>query len=83
MYFSRGCRSHSTLSFYYNGLGPAADQQLNLYVDDALYATYGNTYDGEFDAVTWTKVDIVLRPARISIVGARQRARQQASRLTG
>lgn len=60
MYFSCGCRSHSKLTFYYNGVLPAADQQLNFYVDDSLYATYGNTYNIDFDAPTWTNVAIAV-----------------------
>jgi hypothetical protein len=61
-YFSCGCRSHQELTFYYNGLNPSADQHLNFYVDDALYATYGNTYNWSFDAITWAKVDVLLPP---------------------
>jgi hypothetical protein len=50
-------KSHSEVSFYYSGVNPTANQQLKFYVDDVLYATYGNTYNF---GVNWGKVDLVV-----------------------
>jgi hypothetical protein len=46
MTFSCGGLPHSQLSFYYQGIGPSADQTLKFYVDDLLYQTYAGTPNG-------------------------------------
>ncbi|HWA75382.1 MAG TPA: hypothetical protein VG937_23755 [Polyangiaceae bacterium] len=46
MTYSCAGKAHSLLTFFYRGANPTADQRLNFYVDNALYATYGSTSNG-------------------------------------
>jgi hypothetical protein len=55
---SCGGASHSQLSFYYTGRNPTAGQQLKFFVDNSLYATYGQTLDCCNPA--WRNVKLVL-----------------------
>lgn len=53
--FNCGGKTHSKLTFWYQGYAPTAGQSLNLYVDNALYQTYGQTaYNG------FTQVDLTV-----------------------
>ncbi len=55
-----GGQTHSEMSFWYLG-DPVGGEQLNFYVDDVLYQTYGSTYSswgaGGFN---WTQVMLVV-----------------------
>ena len=50
--FSCGGKTHSQMSFWYQGYVPASGQNLNLYVDGTLYHTYGQSPGNGFTQVT-------------------------------
>jgi hypothetical protein len=52
--FSCGGKTHSQMSFWVQGYAPAAGQNLNFYVDGALYQTYGQTAYNGFTQVVLT-----------------------------